>query len=379
MRIGLITPGFSASEEDWCVPALLDLVRVLAEHDEVTVFALRYPHRQNRYAVYGAEVWPTGGAQRAGLARLPILLRTLARILRQGRRRRFDVLHALWAHEPGLLAVLAGRWLKVPVAVSILGGELANLPDLDYGGERSRANRWLVARALGGADRVTVGSRWLGRCLEGQVPAAKLRRQPLGVDGDRFRPGSPGSAAPPLAGDPKLLQVASLSPVKDHKTLLAAFAIVAGRYPGAHLHLVGEGELEGPVRAQAAELGLAERVVLHGAVDHGSLVDFYRQADLYVQSSRFESQGMAVLEATFCGCPVVGTGVGVAPELSATVGSATPGDAADLARLMDAVLGDSARRERLIRAQAEAAREFELRAVVDRLRQHYRRLGVVSK
>ncbi len=393
MRIALITPGFSASEADWCVPALLDLVRVLAELDEVTVFSLRYPHSRGAYAVHGATVLPTGGAQRAGWRRLPILWRTLARIRRAHRERPFDLLHALWAHEPGFLAVLAGRLLRLPVVVSILGGELADLPDLDYGGDRGRVNRWLVARALAGADLVTTGSRWLAEEVASRVPPAKLRRQPLGVDFDRFRPYSPSSETlprkiPRLTGNPSLLQVASLSPVKDQAILLGALARIVDRYPRAHLHLVGEGELDDELEGLAGELGIAERVVLHGAVDHGRLAGYYQQADLYVQSSRFESQGMAVLEAVACGCPVVGTSVGVLPELgerggtaeagtaeAAELGTAKPGDAVTLADAMHAVLRDQDLCDQLRAAQAAAVRAYELRAGVARWRGLYRSLS----
>lgn len=353
------------------MPALLDLVRVLAERDEVTVFALRYPHRRRPYSVHGARVWPTGGAQRAGWARPPILLRTLARIRREDRERPFDVLHALWAHEPGFVAVTAGRLLRRPTVVSILGGELADLPEIDYGGERSRINRWLVARALAGADRVTVGSRWLAEQVACRVPSSRLARHPLGVDLERFRPVPEESESPRLSGGPRLLQVASLVPVKDQRLLLATTAQLVSKHSGLRLHLVGDGELDAALRRQAAELGMTEQVVFHGSVDHGRLAGYYRQADLYVQSSRFESQGLAVLEAVACGCPVVGTAVGTLPELGADAVSAA-GDVGALAGLIDGVLADPERRARLRDAQSEAVRGFELRASVAAWRRRYR-------
>lgn len=377
MRIGLITPGFSASEADWCVPALLDLVRVLAERDDVTVFALRYPHHRDSYSVHGATVHASGGAGRGGLGRVPILMRTLARVVRQGRKQPFDVLHALWAHEPGFLAVLAGKRLGTPVVVSLLGGELEDLPEIDYGGERSRANRWLVARALAGADRVTVGSQALARRAADRVEAARLRVCPLGFEPMRFNSGVTSTSIS-LTGDPVLLHVASLIPVKDQRTLLAAFARVAECYAGARLHIVGEGEAEPTIRAEAARLGLDERIVLHGAVDHGELVAFYQQADLLVQSSRFESQGMAVLEAVACGCPVIGTAVGVVPELCPPELTALPGDVESLAKAMTSALEDSPSRHRLAEHQAQAARDYELRPTVERWRDLFREIDFLN-
>ncbi|HET7034455.1 MAG TPA: hypothetical protein VFI42_02130, partial [Thermomicrobiaceae bacterium] len=61
MKLALILPGFSAAEDDWCIPALLDLARVLAPEVELHVFPLRYPPRRGRYRIYGATVHPLGG------------------------------------------------------------------------------------------------------------------------------------------------------------------------------------------------------------------------------------------------------------------------------------------------------------------------------
>ncbi|MEM7583755.1 MAG: glycosyltransferase family 4 protein [Acidobacteriota bacterium] len=379
MRLGLITPGFSASEDDWCVPALLDLVRTLATRHDVEVFSLRYPHGSTPYEVYGARVFPIGGGQRGGLARFSILAKAWRAIRQRSRHRPFDVLHALWAHEPGALAAFAGRRLGVPVAVSILGGELADLPEIDYGGERSRMNRWLVARALAGSGGITVGSRWLRDQIASRVDVAEVCRLPLGVEVERFRrvPGAP--ATPELAGAPKLVHVASWSPVKDHASLFDAFSSILRHHPEARLHLIGEGT-DGPAPAsRLAERGLAQQVVAHGAIDHGELGGVLQQADLMIQSSRFESQGMAVLEAVAAGCPVVGTAVGVLPELSEGLEPAlawpAPADAAGLAEIASAILGDPARRQKLLAVQAEALADFALEPAAASWCELYRRLG----
>ncbi len=135
MRIGLITPGFSADENDWCIPALLDLVRELSSRHDVYVLTLRYPHERRRYQVYGATVHALGGATAAGFRRLPLMTRAIAALGRAHRQAPFEVLHGLWADEPGFLAVRAGRLLGVPAVVSLLGGEMVAFPEIGYGGQ----------------------------------------------------------------------------------------------------------------------------------------------------------------------------------------------------------------------------------------------------
>lgn len=353
LRLALVTPGFSASEDDWCIPALLDLVRVLAADADVTVFALRYPHHRRPYEVFGARVIPLGGAEVRGLGRLPLYLRALRAVGSESRARRFDVIHACWAHEPGFLATLAGRLTGTPVVVSLFGGELADLPDIGYGGGRSAANRFLVRRALARADRVTAGSEYLRRMAEPYVGADRLRVQLLGVDAHLFRPGpiSPGAVA--LDGDPKLLHVASLTPVKDQAGLLRAFAAVASEHEAAKLHVVGDGELRPRLEALAGELALGGRVRFHGELRRELLPDLYRQADLCVLASRSESLAVVALEAAACGCPTVGTAVGVLPDLGPASRTVPPGDPEALGKLVLEVLADRDGRDAMARAGLE--------------------------
>jgi glycosyltransferase involved in cell wall biosynthesis len=341
MRIGLVTPGFSASEDDWCVSALLDLVRELARSHDVYVLALRYPHRRGRYLVHGATVESLGAGERRGLGRVPMLWQALAAIRRETGRARFDVLHALWAHEPGLLVALAGAHLRVPTVVSVLGGELAALADIGYGGGLSAANRNMTAFALARADAVTAGSRLLAGEVEAHGRRDRVHVAPLGVDLTRLAPQSKDDD-PHLAGAPSLLHVGSLSAVKDQTTLLRAFALFIGTRPEAHLHVVGDGDRRTNLEALSAGLGVAHATTFHGAVPHDRLPGYYRAAAACVLSSRFESQSMVALEAAACGRLTLGSRVGVLPEIGGTDSTVPPGDPAALAALLSRSLAGPA-------------------------------------
>lgn len=296
---------------------------------------------------------PLGGAEVRGVRRFPLYFRALRAILSRSRVRRFDVIHACWAHEPGFLATVAGRLTGTPVVVSLFGGELADLPDIGYGGGRSAANRYLVRRALALADRVTVGSEYLRRMAEPYVGDDRLRVQLLGVDTDLFHSGPISPAAAALDGDPKLLHVAALTPVKDQAGLLRAFAVVASEHEAAKLHVVGDGELRPNLEALATELNLDGRVRFHGEVRRESLPDLYRQADLCVLASRSESLAVVALEAAACGCPTIGTAVGVLPDLGPASRTVPPGDHEALGTLLLEVLADHEGREAMAKVGLE--------------------------
>ena len=311
MRVGLIVPGFSADADDWCIPALRHLVRALARTDDVRVVAVRYPYRAARYPVEGASVIAIGGADARGSAALDVWRKTLGLLIREHRRQKFDVLHAFWATESGFLTALAGRLLRIPTLVSLAGGELVALPNIGYGDQRVPWERLKIRASLQLASAVSAGSQYLLRLAQRHVASSRLELAPLGVDLDLFNPG----AHPPDSA-PRLIHVATLTPVKDQTTLLQAFRLARGQVGNVRLDIVGDGPLRPELKKLAHDLGIDNAVEFRGAVDHAALPAIYQTGSGFVLTSHHEAQGMVAIEAAACGLPVVGTRVGVIPELA---------------------------------------------------------------
>lgn len=345
MRIALILPGFSANANDWAIPALQQLATRLAVEHELVVFSLRYP-AGGHYQFNNLTLWATGGGQRFRLDSLAIWWRTLRAIIREHRRKAFDLFHAFWLDEPGLVAVLAGRWLHRPVIASSAGGELVYLPDIGYGTQGSRFRRGIIRHTLSHAQLVTGGSRYqLGLCRQQGVAENRLRLAPLGLDCDWFRP----EPAPPLL-PPTLIQAAALTPIKNQALLLTIFSQIRQTISNARLLLAGRGPLKAALQHQAQQLGLSQAITWQDEVAYPQMPAVYHQAHLYLQTSRHESQGMAVLEAMACGRPAVGTPVGVMAE----VGYGADWDPAGIARQAVALLTD----ETLYRPASHQARHI---------------------
>jgi glycosyltransferase involved in cell wall biosynthesis len=363
MNVGLVVPGFSADPSDWCIPALRHLARTLATADDVRVIALRYPYRQARYPIDGADVIAVGGADRHGAGTLPLWRGALGLIAAEHHRRPFDVLHAFWATESGLLAALAGRYLRIPTLVSLAGGELVALRDIAYGDQRVAWERLKVSASLRVASGVTAGSRWLMQLASSHVDPRRLHRAPLGVDLTLFS----ADAASADRGS-RLVHVGTLTSVKDQATLLRAFARMCTGGVCATLEIVGDGPLRGDLERVAQKLGIADRVRFRSEVDHARLPGIYRAASAFVLSSRHEAQGMVALEAAACGLPVVGTRVGVIPEL--TTAAVRVGDELALAEAMSTTLHDTAP----VNLQ-DVRSEFGLEVCADRFRALYATIG----
>ena len=380
MRVGLVVPGFSADPSDWCIPALRDLVRQLAPAADIHVFALRYPYRAAQYDLFGARVTALGGGAARGRGSAGLWGRATIALAAQHRRRPLDVLHAFWAGETGGLTALIGRALAIPTVVSLAGGELVGLRDIGYGGLLRRAERVKTRLALRLAHTVTAGSTL---ALEQAQPwlrppaASRARRIPLGVDLLRFTP----ARRAPADGPARILHVASLAGVKDQATLLRAAALLQQRGYGFELELVGSGPLEPELRSLAGRLGVENVVRWRGAIGHERLPCEYARGQLFVLSSRHEAQGMAALEAAACGLPVVGTRVGVIPELAPDAGRVAPvGDAVGLADGIAELLDDPAARARLeCSARELAAAEFGLERCATRFLDLYTEVTTRSR
>jgi glycosyltransferase involved in cell wall biosynthesis len=96
--------------------------------------------------------------------------------------------------------------------------------------------------------------------------------------------------------------------VKDHPTFLRAAQRVKQEVPEAAFLLVGEGELQEPMRALAAELGLAQDAIFLGRC--AKVADLLALSDVCVLSSVAEGFSNAILEYMAAGRPVVATDVG---------------------------------------------------------------------
>lgn len=129
---------------------------------------------------------------------------------------------------------------------------------------------------------------------------------PNGVDTNKFKPGKSNFLRNKLklsSTDKIVLYVGRLAKEKSVDFLINSFSKV--KEEGVYLVLVGDGPERQNLEKLISKLGLEQKVLLTGFVEHANLVDVYNSADLFVFASSTETQGMVIPEAMSSGLPIL--------------------------------------------------------------------------
>ena len=348
-----------------------------------------WPARETLDGVRVVRVPPAGPGRTGKYAMVPAALLALRREAPA-----YDVLVVRGTRVLGLPGLVAARSARKAVVLQPeVNGELTGevytwgtaldrpLPRRAIGAAVAARNR-----ILRDADAFVAMSRLIRDEMVGAgVAPEKVRHIPHGVDTERFRParreerhdlrrrlGLPPDARV-VAFTGRLLRGKGL------ETLVEAFA---AQEPGAHLLLVGSGDdqalsVEDAIRERVRRRDLAGRVIMTGRVEN--VEDYLRASDLFAFPSVFEGLGLSLIEAQACGLACVASrtgGIVDVIEHDKTGLLVDPGQPADLAAALRALLADEARRVALGAAARESAqRLFDVRDSVDRYRALFRELA----
>ena len=236
------------------------------------------------------------------------------------------------------------RWLlPLRLVISIHGTDA-----LRWGAPSRRPSRALelIFRA---ADLIVAPSwRFLRRCDDIFAPFSARR---LAIhNGTDLSELEISAAKADEAQSPFILSVCSLDEWKGLDVLIRAMAMLRDTGETMPLIVAGEGPSRLELERLIADLGLQEQVNLIGQQSRSSVVRLLHQCTLFVLASRFETFGIAVLEAMACGKAVVGTTVDGILEIIDDWKNGIlvkPDDPAALAVAIRLLLADPALRRRL--------------------------------
>ena len=269
-----------------------------------------------------------------------------------------DGLHGYFAHRPAEVADAAARMLGVGSSFSVHALDARKVPAPELA-DRSRAAIGVIACNTDVAQHV-------------DVPGARVRLLPHGVDLDRFRPGP----ATDSDGRLRVLAVGRLVEKKGFPTLLEAVARLSVPFV---LRIVGTGPQHARLTADVDRLGLAGTVELAGRRSHDQLPADYAWADVVAVPSVVDSSGdrdglpNVALEAMACGRPLVVSDVAALGSAVRAAGSGVvvpPGDPGALGEALTLLADPRVRAEFGAAGRRHVEEQFDLAACTRRLVDH---------
>jgi N-acetyl-alpha-D-glucosaminyl L-malate synthase BshA len=286
---------------------------------------------------------------------------------------RLDVLHVHYAVPHATAALLARSMLppeQHPRVVTTLHGTDTTLLGRDPGYGPA------IRHALSCSDAVTAVSAY----LQHETQELLGLTRPIDVIHNFFAPHRPRRSREEVrhelgvGGEVMVLHCSNLRPVKRIDLLLETAARIRPR--NAFKLVILAGEAFAPFANDVYRLGLEGRVIVVERVH--DIEDYLQAADVGLITSEMESFCLSILEAMCFGCPSVTTEVGGIPEVieNEVTGILVPfGDTLALARALEDLIKDPARRLALGRAAQERARErFSADVIVPRYLALYRRI-----
>jgi glycosyltransferase involved in cell wall biosynthesis len=373
IRIAWITTGFSANETDYSGNAAMhNLARELSHNSEIelTVFSLYHPANKPDYTFHGAHVKSFGsGRVLSYTEKLRIWKKCKNSFIAEHKQKPFSIIHSMWAGESGYVASSLSKTLKIPLIINICGGELADLPKINYGSRTRFWQKYFVNKSFNRADKIISGSEFITNKIAlyyNKNIQRKVVNIPFGVDDTLFKPGNSNR------GFTCLICIAHAVPVKSHDTLFNALAIVKESFPEIRLFCYGRDD-RNVLTGLIQKYGLEESVVLCGFIDYEKIPDALSGSGVFVVSSLYESQNMSMLEAAFCGLPVVSANAGAAREITGHL--TEPGIAKELAEKIIYVINNyEIERQKSLAVRNSLVKKFGLKYSAKRFIELYNSL-----
>lgn len=281
--------------------------------------------------------------------------------------KKVDHLHAHFAHDPALIAVLVHLMTGIPFSFTAHARDLYQVP------QRVLKDRIQRARAVITCCRANL--EYLIRIAPSQQSKFSLIYH--GINLEHFQP-LPAQRAPDSAGPAIIVSVGRLVEKKGFQDLIQALGQVKRRGVPFQCDIYGDGPLCQELQRSIAEHGLAAEVRLRGERTQQELIPIYQGAALFaltpVQMEDGDRDGIpnVLLEAMAVGLPVITTAIGGIPELVEDHQNGfmyPPHDVSGIAAGILELLQNADRRRQLGRAGSKkVAEQYDVTQAAYRLR-----------
>ena len=308
MRIAMFTDTYLPARDGVVTSILLTRAQLERMGHEVFIFAPRSApgHKEDgvyyfrslnykKYPGYNAAIFPTNKCE---------ILRELD----------VDIIHTHGLLFMAVKSMFASRTLHIPNVLTFH----TMLTDAAKFYSPIEVPDWMLTRPfwfylrelLERADAVVAPTFAIKNELLSYAPSMhRVEVIPTGVDTLRFKPQNDGSGIRQrygLNGEKVLLHVGRIAMEKNLDLLIEGFKRLTVDDPLVRLMLVGEGPAKKHYQKMVQVEGLEDKVMFTGFIPDEDLPQVYAASDAFTIASKFETQGLAALEAMATGKPVAG-------------------------------------------------------------------------
>lgn len=216
-----------------------------------------------------------------------------------------DIVHSHYASSYGLIGALSGFH---PYIISMWGSDVFRFPNYSF------LHKSVLKFNLSRADKLLSTSCSMSSEAK-KYTDKDIVVTPFGIDVNRFKPQKVETIF--AEKDIVIGTIKTLEKIYGIDYLIKAFKIVKMKLPDEHIKLLiaGEGTLRNKLERLVYEIELKDDTVFTGYIKHDEIQNYHNMLDIYVAVSLQESFGVAILEASACGKPVIVSNVGGLPEV----------------------------------------------------------------
>ncbi|MDF1622475.1 MAG: glycosyltransferase, partial [Pseudohongiella nitratireducens] len=295
------------------VPISVDRLRrgLIHEGHQIKVVAPHYQHEDDsdQDVCRVSSLLPLPGTKEFKVANI-----FTPRIWREVKQFAPDIIHV---HHPfwlGWVGQLLGRMLRVPVIYTYHTRleHYAHYVPLPGPLFRNVVAHTMIRRFANRCNAVIVPTSSAEEYLRTIGVRRPVLVQPTGIEYQRFSEAIPASELQSmreqlgLSADKRVLvSISRLSKEKNIVFMFQAMKELRDRGCDFHLLVIGDGPDRRLLEDKIQELGLEEHITLVGSVPPPQMALYCQLGDIFVFTSRSETQGMVILEAMAAGLPVV--------------------------------------------------------------------------
>ncbi len=216
-----------------------------------------------------------------------------------------NVIYCWFAELPAYIAVFFSKLLYKKCVVVVGGYEVANVPEIGYGGMLNKKNVRKVEYILRNADLILAVSESNKKEIDSNFTTKQLKLIYNGVQIDKFYPkGNKNNT---------VITVGNVTNENLQRKGLETFVKSASYLPDTQFILIGK-HLDNS--SEYLSSIASDNITFTGFVDDEELLTYLQEARVYVQVSAHEGFGISLAEAMLCECIPVVTSSGALPEVA---------------------------------------------------------------